>query len=103
MTASHILIQFQGAPRATTERTKEEALALAEEVLAKCREEGADFAALATEYSDGPSGPGGGELPPFSRGQMVGPFEDTAFAMQPGDISDVVETTFGYHIIKRTQ
>ncbi len=101
ITASHILIQYSGAARASVERTQEEATALAEEVLAKCQAEGADFAALATEYSDGPSGPAGGSLGTFSRGQMVGPFEDAAFALEPGEVSGIVETPFGYHIIMR--
>jgi parvulin-like peptidyl-prolyl isomerase len=61
---------------------------------------GADFAKLAKEYSIGPSGPRGGTLGWFSRGEMVGPFEDAAFALKVGGISKVVQTTYGYHIIK---
>ena len=61
---------------------------------------GADFAKLAKEYSIGPSGPRGGTLGWFARGEMVGPFEDEAFATKVNGISKVVQTTFGYHVIK---
>ena len=103
--ARHILVQWKGAGvpgRLSTEsRTKEQARARIEEVLAKARQEGADFAALAKEYSDGPSAPSGGDLGGFTKDQMVGPFAEAAAALKPGEVSDVVETVFGFHVIQR--
>jgi hypothetical protein len=103
--ASHILVSYQGATRAkpTVTRTREQALELATQLAARAREPGADFAELAKDASDGPSGVEGGVLPRFGRQQMVKPFSDAAFALRPGEISGVVETNFGFHIIKRLQ
>jgi len=96
--ARHILITYGEEG----DRTQEEALALAES-LKKQLDEGADFAELAAEHSDCPSGEKGGDLGRFGKGQMVPEFETAAFALEPGAISDVVETTFGYHIIQVTE
>ncbi|HKJ64499.1 MAG TPA: SurA N-terminal domain-containing protein [Desulfopila sp.] len=71
----------------------------AQEIMEMARQ-GSDFAELARQYSEGPSKAQGGELGFFSRGQMVAPFEEAAFRLEQGEISDVVKTDFGYHIIK---
>lgn len=95
-TASHILIEI-GAD--FTESQKNDAKKQIESILKKAKS-GDDFAELAKEYSEGPSSVNGGSLGEFSRGQMVAPFEEAAFALNPGEISEVVETQFGFHIIK---
>ena len=100
--ASHILITPQMEdPNVTDEEAKTVAKAKAEELLKKIKE-GANFEELAKAESSCPSGQKGGDLGMFERGQMVPPFEEAAFAMKPGEISEVVETQFGYHIIKVT-
>jgi len=105
VSASHILIQYDGASSAakTVTRSKEEALELAQKVANLAKEEGADFAALAKEYSDGPSGPSGGNLRNFAPKQMVAPFSNAVLALEVGGVSDPVETQFGYHIILRQE
>lgn len=105
--ARHILISTQPPPPAPGAKpdeqpkalSKEEARKKAEEVLAKARK-GEDFAALAKQYSDDPGSKDKGGEYTFAKGQMVPEFETAAFALQPGQISDLVETQFGYHIIK---
>jgi parvulin-like peptidyl-prolyl isomerase len=102
--ARHILIMYEGSAAATAEivRTKEEAKAYAYDVLALVNE-GQDFSELAKQHSDGPTKIRGGLLNPFGRGKMSKPFEDAAFALKVGQVSDVVETEFGFHIIKRVE
>lgn len=100
--ASHILISYSGAERATATRSQEEAQKLAAE-LAERAKAGEDFEELAKAYSDCPTAERGGDLGFFQKGRMVKPFEDASFGLEPGHISDVVETKFGYHVIKRTQ
>ncbi|MEI6305231.1 MAG: peptidylprolyl isomerase [Deltaproteobacteria bacterium] len=94
--ASHILLGVDA--KATFEEKKK-----AREKAEKLRKElvgGADFASLAKEHSTCPSSKQGGDLGYFGKGQMVPAFEQAAFALKPGSISDVVETQFGYHILK---
>ena len=67
--------------------------------LLKLLDEGADFATLAQEHSTGPSGPRGGDLGWFGKGQMVPPFENAVLNMEPGNYAGPVQTQFGYHLI----
>jgi peptidyl-prolyl cis-trans isomerase C len=96
--ASHILIKVDPKADASQKAEAQKKIDLVQEKLQK----GEDFGALAKEYSEGPTGPKGGDLGYFTRGQMVKPFEEAAFAMKPGEVSGMVETTFGYHLIKVT-
>ncbi|MFL6273766.1 MAG: peptidylprolyl isomerase [Blastocatellia bacterium] len=104
--ARHILISTQPQPPDPTKKgeqpkplTKEEARKKGEEVLAKVRK-GEDFAALAKQYSDDAGSKDKGGEYTFKRGEFVPEFEKAAFSMKPGEISDLVETQFGFHIIK---
>ena len=95
--ASHILI---AVPKGADAAAKTQARAKAEQVL-KDVKAGTDFAALAKEHSADPgSAANGGDLGFFQQGQMVGPFNDAAFTLAPGTTSELVETDFGFHIIK---
>ncbi|MEM9648934.1 MAG: peptidylprolyl isomerase [Bacteroidota bacterium] len=99
--ASHILFTWQGAERANPSitRTKEEAEAKAKEILAEAKKDGAVFTTLARDNSDGPSAPRGGDLGYFQEGVMADAFNDFCFNNEVGAI-DLVETQFGYHVIK---
>lgn len=99
---AHILIMHKNSQRkpASLTRTKEEAKAEAEMLLQKLHE-GSDFGQLAGLYSDCPSKKAGGDLGYIKKGDMVTDFENAAFALQKGQLSNIVETQFGYHIIKR--
>ncbi len=94
--ASHILLAFDATD---TDETKAEKKAKIED-LRKKLVDGEDFAKCATDNSDCPSKARGGDLGTFQRGQMVPEFEKAAFSQKPGDIGEVVETQFGYHVIK---
>ena len=96
--ASHILIKV--TPDAE-ESKKKQALKKIETVQKKVRQ-GEDFGSLAKANSEGPTAQREGDLGYFSRGQMVKPFEDAAFALNVGEVSEIVETQFGYHLIKVT-
>jgi peptidyl-prolyl cis-trans isomerase C len=97
--ASHILIRNNDQ---ADEAKKIEARKKIDDIAQKITA-GGDFAELAKTYSECPSSSNGGDLGLFRRGQMVQAFEDVAFSMNPGEISPVVETQFGFHIIKVTE
>ncbi|WP_332775778.1 SurA N-terminal domain-containing protein [Polaromonas sp.] len=98
--ASHILIN---SPKTAPAAERQAAKAKAVELLALVKKSPDSFADVARKNSqDSGSAPNGGDLDFFARGAMVKPFEDAAFALKKGDISDVVESDFGYHIIKLT-
>jgi peptidyl-prolyl cis-trans isomerase D len=99
--ASHILIAYKGATRANPEvsRTKEEAKAKAEELLAKAKLDPDTFTALARDNSDGPSAPQGGDLGYLEQGATVQPFNDFIFGNDVETIG-LVETDFGFHVIR---
>lgn len=94
--ARHILIKVE---KDADEAAKSDARKKLEAAQVKANK-GEDFAELAKTYSEGPSNSRGGDLGFFGKGQMVQPFEEAAFALEPGKISDIVETPFGYHLIK---
>ena len=91
---SHILLEIQPSP-STLDSLKRKAEGILELV-----KKGEDFAQLAASYSDDPSSKEGGDLGFFKRGDMIPKFEEAAFALNPGEVSDVVQTEYGYHIIK---
>jgi peptidyl-prolyl cis-trans isomerase D len=93
--ASHILLKTEG-------KNEEAVRKQAEEVLKKVKA-GGDFAALAKQYSEDTSKDQGGDLGLFGRGRMVPEFETAAFSMQPGQVSDLVKSQYGFHIIKVTE
>lgn len=98
--ASHILVSVaKDAPAAERQKARERA----QELLVQARKAPDSFAQLARKHSQDPgSAPNGGDLDFFSRGAMVKPFEDAAFALKKGEISEVVESDFGFHVIRVT-
>jgi len=94
--ARHILIRPDPEGGEAADKDAVEKL----QAIRKEAEDGKAFAELAKEHSQGPSSEQGGDLGYFPRGKMAKPFEDAAFALKSGDMSDVVKTRFGYHLIK---
>ena len=103
--ARHLLVQYKGAMRAAPSitRTEDEAKVRATEAMKKARG-GANFTDVVKEYSDEPgAAQKGGDLGKFRKGQMVPAFQDAVEKLKVGEISDLVKTQFGYHVILRTQ
>jgi peptidyl-prolyl cis-trans isomerase SurA len=100
--ARHILVRYQGSKRsdASVTRTHEQAKAVAQELLKRLKA-GADFTELARKNSEDASATRGGDIGTQGRGLLALPFEQALFALKPGQLSDVVETEFGFHIIQR--
>lgn len=94
--ASHILCMIKQDDSQKAKEIKRKKI----ELLKTQIDNGADFAEIAQEHSECPSGKQGGDLGFFERGKMVKPFEDAAFSLKTGEVSDIVETPFGYHLIK---
>ena len=94
ISASHILCSIE-------KTNKKEALKSIKEIQKKLSK-GAEFSVLAEKFSDCPSCAKGGDLGSFGRGVMVDEFEDAVFALEKDEISKIVETEFGYHLIYRT-
>jgi parvulin-like peptidyl-prolyl isomerase len=103
--ASHILISYKGADRADSNitRSKEEAKKEAERIRGLIINDNKDFGDMARKNSDGPSKTKGGDLGKFKFEVMAKEFSEAAFALDVGSVSEVVETGFGFHVIKRTE
>ncbi len=99
----HILVRYQGARNAPADltRTEAEARALAEQIRTEVSAPGADFAAIARERSEDGSAESGGDVGTLGRGRLAPEYEEAAFALAPGQISAVVRTEFGFHVIQR--
>ena len=100
--ASHILIKTVDDNNKEFSKEKKEAAKKKAENVLKEVKDGGDFAELAKKYSQDSSASSGGSLGFFGKGQMVEPFEKAAFSLKVGEVSDLVESQFGYHIIKVT-
>lgn len=100
--ARHILIRYQGARNDHgSSRAKADAERLARDLQARASAPGADFAALARDNSEDGSAAQGGDLGEFGRGAMVPPFDEAVFRLAPNQVSGVVESEFGFHVIQR--
>ncbi len=103
--AQHLLVMYDGSKSApkSIKRTRDEARARAFEALARIKG-GQPFDAVVAAYTDEPGGAQRkGELGHFSRDMMVKPFSDAAFALEPGQVSTVIESPFGFHVIRRIE
>ena len=101
ISASHILIMHKGSKDSRSSLSKDEALKLINEIHNKLTNKKSSFKDLASKHSECSSSSYGGSLGEFSRGMMVKPFEESAFALKVGEVCEPIETEFGFHIIKR--
>ena len=99
-TAAHILVSWKGAWRSKATISRDEARARIDAAAARINA-GEPFADVAREVSDGPAAAVGGALGVVTPGQFLPPFEDALFALEPGQVSGVVETAYGFHLILR--
>lgn len=97
----HLLVSWSTADAGVAERTREEALELAEDLLTELEVGGSGFDELARTYSDCPSAGRGGDLPDFSRGAVAEELVDASLSLGPGELSGIVESPYGFHIILR--
>jgi peptidyl-prolyl cis-trans isomerase NIMA-interacting 1 len=104
ITARHILVRYAGArgAAATVTRTREQACLRAAEALDKLKA-GMSFADAVTAYSDQPGPSHDGSVGSIQRGDVEAPFADAAFDLEAGEVSEVVETPFGFHVILRVE
>ena len=101
ISASHILIMHKESKDSRSELTKTEAHKLIKDLYGKLINDNKNFKDLATKHSDCSSSSYGGSLGEFGKGVMVKPFEDTAFKLEVDEVSEPIETEFGFHVIKR--
>jgi parvulin-like peptidyl-prolyl isomerase len=95
-----VLVQWAGAQGSKATRSREEAKAQAEQALTRLKA-GESLATVASQLSDGPTGPRGGDLGWFQKGQMVAVLDEAAFALQPGGVSGLIESPAGFHVLVR--
>ena len=100
--ASHILVSWEGAWRSAQERTRNEATLRVAEARQRILG-GTPFSEAAMQYSDDTTAGKGGDLGPVAPGQMIPAFEDAALSLSVGELSEVVETPYGFHLIQRTE
>ncbi len=101
ITASHILVMHKDSDNSRSELLPEQALNLMKEIQTKLNNDSTIFKNLASKHSDCSSASSGGFLGEFGKGVMVKSFEDAAFSLKVGEISEIIETNFGFHLILR--
>ena len=101
ISASHILIMHKDSKDSRSSLSKDDAMKLIKEIHSKLTKKVSSFKDLASKHSECSSSAYGGSLGEFGKGMMVKAFEESAFALEVGEICEPIETEFGYHIIKR--